>query len=69
QGYYDRDNRMYQDWDVLSRSAEDVQAWLEEWVIDVDDRKAYLAKLGPERIEALRPGSAPAEPVNYGVYR
>jgi glutaconate CoA-transferase subunit A len=69
QGYYDRDNRMYQDWDDLSRRADDVEAWLREWVFGVEHRQAYLSKLGTDRISALRPGSAPARPVDYGVYR
>src|SRR5213076_1659611 len=32
QGRYDRDNRFYLDWDAVSRSAEGVDAWLDEWV-------------------------------------
>ena len=32
------------------------------------DRKAYLQKLGNERIDGLAPGELMAEPVNYGRY-
>jgi glutaconate CoA-transferase subunit A len=68
QGYYDRDNAFYLAWDRLSRSVDDTQAWLNEWVHGVPDRAAYLRKLGSKRLEALRPGPAPAAPVDYGSY-
>lgn len=70
QGSYDRDNRFYLDWDPISRDETAVQAWLQEWVHDLDGRAAYLDKLGPERIASLRPsGSAPSGSVDYGLYR
>ncbi len=59
QGAYDRDNRFYLDWDPITRSEEAVQAWLREWVHDLDGRAAYMDKLGAERQASLRP-SAPA---------
>jgi glutaconate CoA-transferase subunit A len=70
QGAYDRDNRFYLDWDPISRDESAVQAWLQEWVYDLDGRAAYMDKLGPERIASLRPsGSAPSGSVDYGQYR
>jgi glutaconate CoA-transferase subunit A len=69
QGYYDRDNQVYRQWDELSRDAERVSAWLDEWVYAVEDRRGYLQKLGEGRVEALRPAPAPAAAVDYGVYR
>ncbi len=68
QGYYDRDNAFYLDWDRRSRSPEDTGAWLQEWVYDVPDRAAYLARLGPDRLAALDPGALWSDPVNYGAY-
>lgn len=71
QGYYDRDNRFYLDWDRISRDESATQAWLEEWVYGVKDRAAYLAKLeaqDPAIWERLRPGEALSQPINYGVY-
>ncbi len=53
QGYYDRDNRFYLDWDPISRDEAATQAWLREWVHGVDGRAAYLEKLGAERIASL----------------
>jgi glutaconate CoA-transferase, subunit A len=68
QGAYDRDNRFYRDWDPISRSAEATDAWLREWVFDLDGREAYVQKLGAERVASLRPGSAPSGSVDYGRY-
>ncbi len=70
QGRYDRDNRFYRDWDPISRDPAATEAWLREWVYDLDGRAAYADKLGQERLRALRPsGSAPSGVVDYGEYR
>ena len=69
QGYYDRDNAFYVEWDALSRDAAKAEAWLDEWVFGVKDRAAYLQKLGPRYLEKLKPAPAPAGSVDYGVYR
>ena len=70
QGHYDRDNRFYRDWDPISRDAEATDAWLREWVHDLDGRAAYAEKLGAERLASLRPsGPAPSGVVDYGEYR
>ncbi len=69
QGHYDRDNRFYLDWDPISRDAEALSGWLDEWVHGVEDRAAYVAKLGSERLASLRPGPAPSGSVDYGDYR
>jgi glutaconate CoA-transferase, subunit A len=69
QGYYDRDNRFYLDWDQISRDQAGVEAWLEEWVMGVPDRAHYVAKLETETLERIKPGMATAAPVNYGDYR
>lgn len=68
QGYYDRDNAFYLDWDERSRDQDSTEAWLQEWVYGVESRSAYLEKLGRERLEALTPGEYRADPVNYGRY-
>ena len=68
QGYYDRDNAFYLEWDRLSRDEGRTLEWLDEWVHGVPDRAAYLRKLGPVRLDALRPGPAPAAAVDYGWY-
>lgn len=68
QGYYDRDNQFYMEWEGISRDQAATEAWLDEWVYGVADRAAYLEKLGQERLAALAPGELWAEPVNYGRY-
>ena len=69
QGAYDRDNRFYLEWDAITRDEAAIQAWLREWVHDLDGRAAYVDKLGPERLASLTPGSAPSGSVDYGDYR
>lgn len=69
QGYWDRDNPYYLEWDRLSRDAGETEAWLEEWVMGVPDREAYAAKMPAEVWKRLRPQPAPAAPVDYGDYR
>jgi len=69
QGYYDRDNAFYLQWDALSRDPDQVQAWLDEWVYSVADHAEYVRKLGPQTLERIRPGSAPAASIDYGAYR
>ena len=69
QGVYDRDNRFYLEWDAITREEATTQAWLNEWVFGLDDRSAYLEKLGDERLASLRPsGHAPSGQVDYGRY-
>jgi glutaconate CoA-transferase subunit A len=69
QGYYDRDNAFYLQWDELSRDPERVGAWLDEWVYGLADHAAYMRKLGTETVGRIRPGAAPATSVDYGAYR
>jgi glutaconate CoA-transferase subunit A len=68
QGYYDRDNRFYLDWDAIGRDPEAFDAWLKEWVYGLESHADYVEKLGEQRWAALQPGEAWSEPVNYGTY-
>lgn len=71
QGYYDRDNQRYIAWEKISRDQAAVETWLAAWVYGVDSWEGYLARLQaeePDIWERLAPGSAPSQPVNYGVY-
>jgi len=68
QGYYDRDNRFYIDWDEISRDPERLEAWLKEWIHGTESHAEYVEKLGEERWASLAPGEAWSEPVNYGEY-
>ena len=68
QGYYDRDNAFYLNWDKISSDKDSVHAYLDEWVFGVEDRAAYWQKLGPEIHNHLQVASRPSETVNYGRY-
>lgn len=69
QGHYDRDNAFYRDWDAISRDPARLSAWLDEWVIGLDGRAAYVARMGAEAVAALRPEPRPSGSVDYGSYR
>ena len=69
QGYYDRDNAFYLEWDKVSREEESLQRWLDEWVYGVASRHEYVEKLGEDRLMELRPTPAPSGSVDYGEYR
>jgi glutaconate CoA-transferase subunit A len=68
QGYYDRDNAFYLDWDRISADRELLHAYLDEWVFGVDDRQAYWEKLGPEVHARLVVKPRSSTPVDYGNY-
>ena len=68
QGYYDRDNLFYLEWDKISANADAVKAWLDEWVYGVADRDEYWQKLGQETHARLAIGSRPSATVDYGQY-
>ena len=70
QGYYDRDNTFYVEWDAVARDPAATEAWLDEYVHGVADRGQYMDKLGPEVRARIRPsGTALAGPIDYGEYR
>jgi glutaconate CoA-transferase subunit A len=69
QGHYDRDNAFYLEWEVISRDADSLQAWLDEFVFGVSNRAEYLEKMGQARFEGLRPSPALSGSVDYGDYR
>ena len=67
QGYYDRDNAFYLDWDKTSRDQDKTESWIEEWVFGVKNRTGYIQKLG-DGLNNLLPGKMTAAPVDYGRY-
>jgi glutaconate CoA-transferase subunit A len=69
QGYYDRDNRFYLDWDAVARDPESLDRWLKDWVLETEGHPGYLEKLGAERWSELTAvGEARSGQVNYGRY-
>ncbi len=68
QGYYDRDNRFYLDWEAVSKDPEAHAAWLKEWVYGLESHRDYVEKVGAEHWDSLRPAPAPSGEVDYGEY-
>jgi glutaconate CoA-transferase subunit A len=68
QGYYDRDNAFYLEWDRIARDPETLAAWLKEWVFDLGSHAEYREKWGAAHWDSLRPGDAMSGQVNYGRY-
>src|SRR6187399_2177179 len=60
QGYYDRDNAFYLEWETISRDEAALNGWLDEYVYGVSGRDEYVDKLGRERMLGLRPSPAPS---------
>jgi glutaconate CoA-transferase, subunit A len=56
QGYYGRDHASYGEYHGMTRERAGYLSWLEEWVLSLSDRQAYLASLG-DHFERLRPGA------------
>ena len=70
QGFYDRDNTFYVEWDAVSRDPSLLAAWLDEWVHGLSGRAEYMDRLGPTVRARIRPtGSALAGPIDYGAYK
>ena len=68
QGYYDRDNRFYLDWDPIARDPETLDAWLKEWVYGLESHSDYVEKWGAAHWDRLRPEEALSGSVDYGTY-
>ncbi|MBT3336683.1 MAG: CoA transferase subunit A [Anaerolineae bacterium] len=68
QGHYDRDNEFYLGWDKVSKTKENVQAWLDEWVYGTKDHEEYWQKFGAEKHKALEVEEQLSAPINYGKY-
>jgi glutaconate CoA-transferase subunit A len=68
QGYYDRDNRFYLDWDPIARDPETLDAWLKEWVYGLESHRDYVEKWGAAHWDRLRPDEALSGSVDYGTY-
>jgi glutaconate CoA-transferase subunit A len=67
QGYSNRDHQAYHEYHQRTRSVEGFQDWLDEWVLQVPTRAAYLEKLGEERRRTLAVKEHRyAAPVDYG---
>lgn len=68
QGYYDRDNDFYLNWDKVSESTDAVKQYLDEWIFGVKNREEYWEKLGEETHSRLKIRSRISATVDYGEY-
>jgi glutaconate CoA-transferase, subunit A len=64
QGHWRRDHAAYREYAARSRTSEGFRGWLDEWVLGVPDRAAYLARVDTEAIRIRR--SLPSVPADYG---
>jgi glutaconate CoA-transferase subunit A len=64
QGYYDRDNEFYINWEPISRDPGALSRYLDEFVYGVKDREAYVGRCGG--LDRLRASRRVCEGVNYG---
>ena len=46
QGYYDRDNAFYLAWDAIARDPATLEAWLKEWVYDLEIPRRVRREVG-----------------------
>ena len=53
QGYYKRDDAVFQQYHKSTKTEADFAAWSAEWVHGVKDRAAYVVKLGDEHVKSL----------------
>ena len=53
QGYYKRDNAFFRQYHEQTKTKADSEAWLQRWVEQVTDRRAYMNQLGGCRVEEL----------------
>ena len=66
-GCYNRDHEYYHEYHTRTRTTEGFQQWLDEWVLNMPNRDAYVMKLGEERLHNLGVKEHRyAAPVDYG---
>ncbi|MBV9341080.1 MAG: CoA transferase subunit A [Acidobacteria bacterium] len=53
QGYYNRDDLFFREYQEQTKSKRASDAWLRDWVYNVSNRSAYLELLGEERLGQL----------------
>ena len=63
QGFFKRDHAFHRDYAERSRTVDGFDAWLREWVLDVQDRAGYMRRVDAEalRIKEPRPPWPPPQ--------
>lgn len=57
-GQYETDGDFIRDFYNTTRTQEGLDAWVDEWILGVDDFNAYLNKIGVDRLKTLRANPA-----------
>ncbi len=66
-GRWKRDNAFFHHYHKETRDPDSFQRWVDEWVLDLPDHKAYRTKLGGELEELRIEGEAYSAPANYAT--
>lgn len=67
QGFCGRDHAFYEEYHDASRTRDQFEQWVKDWVLSIDSRKDYLIRLGEDRVRRLRPSrQLMSASVNYG---
>jgi glutaconate CoA-transferase subunit A len=66
QGYYDRDNDFYLQWEEISKTVETYRDYLDAFVRGCPDRATYMKKLGAGVMDKLRAKARVSQGVDYG---
>jgi glutaconate CoA-transferase, subunit A len=53
-GYYERDNRFYQAWDLISRERDSFQNWIKTHILDTEDFAAFRRVLAESAAAGVR---------------
>ena len=68
-GYYDVDWQFLGYYEEHTRTRDDLEQFLAEWVLGTGNRRDYVHKLGKKRMDSLRPEAAwRPEPISYGRF-
>jgi glutaconate CoA-transferase subunit A len=66
-GFYNRDHQAFIDYRGASRTLEHFAKWRKHWIDDPADRRAYLERMGEQRLTQLQlKHHLLSEPVDYG---
>lgn len=67
QGFYGRDHAFYEEYHGASSTKRGFERWLKDWILDMEDRTAYVARLRGDRLNQLKPSHRlMAALVDYG---
>ena len=66
QGYYQRDNAFYTEWDEISRERASFQAWIDEYVLGTRDHAEFMARFNAARAARKQQHAQQQEQARHG---